>query len=130
LPDSSQPFVQRGHRGRAALMWAIIGAGVAAVALFGILSRGRSAAPLGRPAGERPSVSPPPAPADLPPPPPRPQVVQPPPAPPPTAVSAPVRPEQPKPWRHRTQRSRPARGAPNSGDRPGIDNNGIGIPND
>jgi hypothetical protein len=130
LPDSSRAFNQGGHRGRAALMWAIIGAGVAALLLVGILSRGRSAPPSEHSVTERPSVSPPPPPPAEPPPPVvHPQVVQPP--PPPAAESArPVRVEQTKPPHHRPPRNRPARGPGNSGDRPGIDNNGIGIPND
>ncbi|MES1209461.1 MAG: serine/threonine-protein kinase [Pseudomonadota bacterium] len=130
MPGSSQPFVERGHRGRAALMWAIIGAGVAGLVLFGILSRGRSTPPQLRPTGERPSISPPPPP-DLPPPPVRPQVVQPPPPPPPAAETAPPRAEQVKPQaHHRVPRPRAGNGTRNGGDRPGIDNNGIGIPND
>ena len=128
LRDGSQPFVQGGHRGRAALMWAVIGAGVAVLALVGILSRSRSSAPTERPPAERPSISPPPAAEQPPPPPPvQPQVVQPP--PPAEQVTRP-RPEQSKPPHHKAQRNRTPRGPTNSGDRPGIDNNGIGIPND
>jgi serine/threonine protein kinase len=129
LPDSSQPFVQGNHRGRAALMWAVIGAGVAAMVLVGILSRGRPSAPPERPPAERPSVSPPPAAEPPPPPPPvHPQVVQPP--PPPTEQVTRPRPEQPKPPHHKPPRTKAPRGPANSGDRPGIDKNGIGIPND
>ncbi len=129
-PDSSRPFVQGGHRGRAALMWAIIGAGVAALVLAAIFSRGRPSAAPERQLGERPSVSPPALPADLPSPPPpvRPQVVQPP--PPQPVEAAPARPEPSKPIHRRPPRSRPARRPGSSGDKPGIDNNGIGIPND
>jgi eukaryotic-like serine/threonine-protein kinase len=127
LSDASGALRQAGHRGRAALMWAIIGAAVAGVALVGILWRGRPSPPPEPPAAaERPSVAPPPAP-DVPAPPVRPPVAQP---PPPAAETAPARPQPVKPPHRRPSRNRAGRGAANSGDQPGIDKNGIGIPND
>jgi len=128
-PDSSRAFEQPARGRRAAAIWAIVVCLAAALVVLGVLSRGRGGAPAERPPVEHPSVAPPPV-AEPPsqPPPARPQVVQPP--PPPPTEPAPARTPQAKPPRHRPPHGRPPRAPANGGDRPGIDNNGIGIPND
>ena len=133
-PDSSRAFEQPARGRRGAAIWAIVVCLAAALVVLGVLSRGRGGAPAERPPVEHPSVAPPPivpppvAEPPSQPPPARPQVVQPP--PPPPTEPAPARTPQAKPPRHRPPHGRPPRAPANGGDRPGIDNNGIGIPND